>query len=114
MNRLFVFGTLTSPQTRKDAVGRDLKVLVERAYAPGMVEIQRRYAGQKWPTMVPMANMHTTGQILLVNDDDLKKLDKWEANYRRQTIATDRGDCWTYIFKVRHHAIPGAALSRSR
>jgi gamma-glutamylcyclotransferase (GGCT)/AIG2-like uncharacterized protein YtfP len=98
MNRLFVYATLKAKAIQDKVLGHDAKVEAQ-ATVHDFKEINVRYNAQMWPTLVPLPGARTPGEILSVTGDDLAKLDKWESNYSRQSILTDKGIAWTYLFR---------------
>lgn len=95
---VFVYATLKARGIQKEALGRAVRRTVP-AVLPGYAERPISYEHQSWPTLwkAPFIRQ-VQGEVLMVNDRDLKKLDNWESNYRRVQVMTSIGKAWAFVF----------------
>lgn len=77
--KVFVYGTLTDPLTRKEALGEHVES--EAAAIKGLAKEDGEFS-----TLKDAPDAETPGQMLSLTDEQLKKLDAWETNYTRQEI----------------------------
>lgn len=103
--KLFVYETLRSRLTLKKALAGLTPGAERRAVLPGWSEIfvgEGKTHATKWPTIIPSHNSggsgNVKGDIILVTREELKRLDKWEANYVRVRVPTSDGEAWTYVY----------------
>jgi len=98
--KLFIYETLRHRNIQKEALGHTKTE--SRAVLPGWSEVFIGKGKDAYPTLIPShsvgSNGNVKGDIILIDQDDLKKLDKWEDHYRRIKVATSAGEAWTFVY----------------
>jgi gamma-glutamylcyclotransferase (GGCT)/AIG2-like uncharacterized protein YtfP len=94
VTKIFVYHTLKSHRNRLKAMGHDVH------YVPAKLEHHRDVEKDGYPTLERYWQATVKGDVLDVNDSDLKKLDAWEDRYKRETvILKDKTRAQTYVLK---------------
>lgn len=98
--RLFVYGTLRAAGIQDEAMGREAET-TEKAFAFGYRERFLEFDGVQYPTIIrdDKRDAVVAGDIIEVDNADLRKLDAWEDHYVRIQIKTrPSGEAaWTYV-----------------
>lgn len=93
MPQLFLYEMLAREKLIEQVFGEDKPSQV--AIVRGWREVRR---GGGWPTLVSGLG-RVIGQVVHLSTDELAKLDKWDAKYRRLVIHTNKGQSWCYFYK---------------
>lgn len=90
LERVFIYGTLEDRNTRKKALGENVKAVP--ASAKGNVTDKNSY-----PDFHPQGKEDVKGELLTLTPEQVKKLDNWETKYNRKEITLDNGErAWVY------------------
>jgi gamma-glutamylcyclotransferase (GGCT)/AIG2-like uncharacterized protein YtfP len=90
---VFVYGTLRSENTRKQAIG--IRIPVYKAEAEGEVKQEGEYS-----TISFLRGGHVEGDVMNLTHSQLKKVDKWEEEYTRHPVRLKDGTvAWAYSRK---------------
>jgi len=89
MHKLFSYGTLMDDYVRTSVLEKhvDAKPDILKGYTITVHPVLTSY-----PVVKPNKDDFVNGVVFEVNDDDLKKLDRYESNYyKREDIVLDSG-----------------------
>ena len=97
---LFVYGALTSRETRKNVIGRDVSGIpatLDGYDDSNMVTIEN----ESYPAAEKNIECLIQGLLIEVTPEELEKLDAWETDaYRRKEVElTDGIKAWIYLNK---------------
>jgi gamma-glutamylcyclotransferase (GGCT)/AIG2-like uncharacterized protein YtfP len=99
MAELFVYGTLMEPDVRRDVIGRTVRTHRDllRGYRMSSMEL----GGHVFPCIIEDASQGEPieGLRLEIDDNDLKRLDKYETSaYQRTEVRLASGrKAWVYV-----------------
>lgn len=94
--RLFVYATLKSQIAQRQAMGHAVKG--EPAEIQDWREEQVRRDGDTWPTLLPAIGQNVKGEILEVDEADMRRLSQWESRYVRILVMTAEHEAvWTFV-----------------
>ena len=97
---LFVYGTLTSGETLKNVIGRDVSgkpVTLDGYDGSKTVTIEN----ESYPAAEKNTECSIQGLLVEVTAEELEKLDAWETDaYRRKEVELTNGiKAWIYLNK---------------
>jgi len=98
--KVFVYGTLKDPKTRKEAIGEHVKT--EMAIAPN----DEKFDIKSFPDIKHDEGKNLRGEVLEVTPEQLKKLDNWEEKYERSTIILENGEK-AFVYKLKNKTKEG-------
>lgn len=91
MELVFAYGTLVDPAVRQTVLGRAVPAL--QAVLPGSCKKEGEY-----PTLEADEKAQVLGVCFEVTEEELAKLDAWEASYRRVPVQLEEGlAAWAYV-----------------
>ena len=98
MEKLFVYGTLMESNVQKKVIGRIIEG--EKDSLIGYKKSSIQIEGEIYPIIEKSKNRNDIifGKVLLVTNEELKELDKYETDaYRRIKVVLVSGeDSWVY------------------
>lgn len=98
MSQVFVYETLKHKRILEQALGTNHGKVMVRAILPRYEEVfETDKYGDRWPTLTEDRH-YVKGDIIQVDDSELKKLDEWENKYKRKEVVTSEGKAWTYVY----------------
>lgn len=100
--RVFVFETLMSPAIRAAVLKSEIEV--REGYLPNYKEISiESDEGSDYHTIIPSLGSMVKGLILMVNEEQLAKLDYWEDQYDRVKAVLGNSDmAYVYVLRIDH------------
>jgi len=102
---VFVYGTLTHPDTRKKVVGRALTGIQD-----SLAGYRLEYQGMlPYPAATEAPDSLLAGiRLDHITDDDLRRLDTYEGIYfvRIQVMLTSGIQAWLYVGNPRYTSLP--------
>jgi gamma-glutamylcyclotransferase (GGCT)/AIG2-like uncharacterized protein YtfP len=97
--RVFVFETLMNPEIRAAVLKTDIKTYQEKIWNWKEINVESE-GGKDYHTIVPSLGSEVKGLVLLVDEDQLKKLDYWEDQYDRKKVLLSAGNL-AYVYVLR-------------
>ena len=97
MNLVFVYGTLRDAGILEQVLGEHHTKRLWPATIRGAIEEHQRIDGESYPTLIPEHGASLKGFVVGVSQTEIRKLDAWEAKYKRVQVQTDFGPAWTYV-----------------
>ena len=96
MSLLFVYGTLKSPKIQKQILGKIYKSKKDTliGFTADSVEIENK----SYLALIPNPQMETEGEVIEVQETDLKKLDKYETNAYERVEITLKSGTKSYVY----------------
>lgn len=99
MPRLFAYATLKERHIQDHVLGKDAKV-IRQAVLPGYAEVGKKIGDEFYPTLMKKRDSNVNGEILSLDNYQMKKIDGLEDNYMKMPVRVDNGDTtWVYILK---------------
>ena len=94
---LFIYGSLRDKEVQEQLFGKHLDTTPQTLQ--GYKKIPTYIEGQRYATILPDPHHTVEGDIILVSEEELKKIDSYEyPEFQRKPIEIEGKKVWVYIF----------------